>query len=55
MLCYPDDFEDSQESLALRCLELYKGDTVIVIGESFGQTFQDNPWVQSIPQYNTAT
>jgi hypothetical protein len=54
MLCYPDDFEDSQESLALRCLECFKGDTIIVIGESFGNTFQDNPWVQhSAQQYTT--
>lgn len=71
MLCYPDDFEDSNKSLAEECLKAYAapyytrrhrflslyssihvlvrfrsytGDTVIVVGEHFGQTYQDNPW-----------
>ncbi|CAK4495136.1 unnamed protein product [Aphanomyces euteiches] len=27
MLCYPDDYEDSEESMALECLNNYSGDT----------------------------
>jgi FtsZ-interacting cell division protein YlmF len=37
-LCYPDDFEDSEESMALECLNNYTGDTVIHVGEMLGQT-----------------
>ncbi|KAL3666792.1 hypothetical protein V7S43_008412 [Phytophthora oleae] len=37
-LCYPDDFEDSQESMAMASLCNYAGDTVIHVGELFGQT-----------------
>ena len=37
-LCYPDDFEDSDESMALQCLNNYSGDTVIHVGEWLGQT-----------------
>ncbi|TYZ66714.1 hypothetical protein PybrP1_000853 [[Pythium] brassicae (nom. inval.)] len=37
-LCYPDDFEDSDESMALQSLYNYTGDTVIHVGELFGQT-----------------
>ncbi|DAZ92387.1 TPA: hypothetical protein N0F65_003770 [Lagenidium giganteum] len=37
-LCYPDDFEDSDESMALECLNNYSGDTVIHVGEMLGQT-----------------
>jgi len=44
MLCYPDDFQDSEESLAMTCLQKYSGDTIIHIGELFGSTVQDNPW-----------
>jgi len=44
MLCYPDDYEDGPESMALKCLQKYKGNTVILIGELFGQTILENPW-----------
>ncbi|KAG7385694.1 hypothetical protein PHYPSEUDO_001148 [Phytophthora pseudosyringae] len=37
-LCYPDDFEDSHESMAMASLCNYAGDTVIHVGELFGQT-----------------
>ncbi|CEG41978.1 uncharacterized protein PHALS_12285 [Plasmopara halstedii] len=37
-LCYPDDFEDSHESMAMKSLCNYLGDTVIHVGELFGQT-----------------
>lgn len=37
-LCYPDDFEDSHESMAMASLCNYAGDTVIHVGEMFGQT-----------------
>ena len=46
-LCYPDDFELSSESLALSCLEAYKGDTIILVGELFGSTVLENPWGKS--------
>ncbi|RLN72677.1 hypothetical protein BBJ28_00026048 [Nothophytophthora sp. Chile5] len=39
-LCYPDDFEDSEESMAMASLCNYAGDTVIHVGELFGHTFQ---------------
>nr|CCA14737.1 conserved hypothetical protein [Albugo laibachii Nc14] len=38
LLCYPDDFEESEESMALNCLEHYNGDTIIHVGEWLGQT-----------------
>ena len=45
MLCYPDDFELSEHSMALECLENYAGDTVIHIGELLGQTIcLPDPW-----------
>ncbi|CAK5042514.1 unnamed protein product [Aphanomyces euteiches] len=45
MLCYPDDYEDSEESMALECLNNYSGDTVIHIGELFGHTLcLPEPW-----------
>mmetsp|Transcript_28422 Transcript_28422/g.46249 ORF Transcript_28422/g.46249 Transcript_28422/m.46249 type:complete len:250 (+) Transcript_28422:103-852(+) len=47
MLCYPDDFEVSMESVALKCLENYTGDIVIHIGENFPNTHQENPWGRS--------
>lgn len=47
MLCYPDDYEVSRESLALKCLERYQGDTVVLIGELFGGTILENPWGRS--------
>lgn len=44
-LCYPDDFEDSDESMALQSLHNYTGDTVIHVGELFGQTVcLPGPW-----------
>lgn len=47
LLCYPDDFEHSDESMALKCLETYRGDTIIHIGETLGQTLLENPWGKS--------
>lgn len=45
MLCYPDDYERDDESMALQCLDNYSGDTVIHIGEVFGQTVcLPSPW-----------
>ncbi|CCI39922.1 unnamed protein product [Albugo candida] len=38
LLCYPDDFEESEESMALTCLDHYNGDTIIHVGEWLGQT-----------------
>ncbi|GLD94495.1 hypothetical protein PINS_up003106 [Pythium insidiosum] len=44
-LCYPDDFEDSSESMALECLHNYSGEYVIHVGEMFGQTLcLPGPW-----------
>ncbi|TDH73203.1 uncharacterized protein CCR75_003075 [Bremia lactucae] len=44
-LCYPDDFEDSQESMAMASLCNYEGSFVIHVGELFGQTIcLPNPW-----------
>lgn len=49
LLCYPDDFEESEESLALKCLECYQGDTVIHVGELFSQSYNlPNPWYSII-------
>ncbi|KAG5189352.1 hypothetical protein JKP88DRAFT_233365 [Tribonema minus] len=36
LLCYPDDFENSQDSMALEALQAYAGDTLIHVGELFG-------------------
>lgn len=47
MLCYPDDFEISETSLAMECLSKYEGDVLILIGELFGQTYLENPWGKS--------
>jgi hypothetical protein len=45
MLCYPDDFERSGESMALQCLENYAGHTIIHIGELLCTgTKLENPW-----------
>ncbi|GAB5364843.1 hypothetical protein AAMO2058_001005100 [Amorphochlora amoebiformis] len=44
MLCYPDEFHNSMESVALACLDNYKGDIVIHIGESLPHTHMENPW-----------
>jgi hypothetical protein len=44
-LCYPDDFEDSDESMAARCLRHYRGDTVVHVGELLGDTCAlPSPW-----------
>ena len=45
MLCYPDDFEDGEDSMALRCLRNYTGDTIVHIGELLGETYcLPSPW-----------
>ncbi|KAI9921680.1 hypothetical protein PsorP6_000346 [Peronosclerospora sorghi] len=44
-LCYPDDFEDSHESMAMASLCNYGGDTVIHVGELFAHTVcMPSPW-----------
>ncbi|OQR89726.1 hypothetical protein THRCLA_09616 [Thraustotheca clavata] len=55
LLCYPDDFEDSEESMALECLDNYTGDTIIHIGEWLGQTVcLPEPWGRtSAPEFQT--
>jgi len=47
LLCYPDEFEEDYKSVALECLNNYKGNIVILVGESFGQTMGENPWGRS--------
>lgn len=47
LLVYPDDFEESADSLALSCLESYAGSTVIHVGELFGGARGDNVWGRS--------
>jgi hypothetical protein len=37
-LCYPDDYESTNESMALKCIEYYKGDYIIHAGELFGDS-----------------
>ncbi|KAF1320408.1 Nhac na:h antiporter, partial [Globisporangium splendens] len=50
-LCYPDDFEDSSESMALQSLYNYSGDTVIHVGEVFGQSVcLPGPWGRTSAQ-----
>lgn len=45
MLCYPDDFEDSEDSMALRCLRNYTGNTIVHIGEMLGESYcLPSPW-----------
>jgi hypothetical protein len=48
-LCYPDDFELSEDSLALLCLEKFQGDTVVTAGEWFGESgpVPDQPYGKS--------
>ncbi|OQR85742.1 hypothetical protein ACHHYP_11455 [Achlya hypogyna] len=55
LLCYPDDFEDSEESMALECLNNYTGDTIIHVGEWLGQTVcLPEPWGRtSAPEFQT--
>jgi hypothetical protein len=44
----PDDFEYSEESMALSCLNNFVGDTVILVGEALGQSFcLPEPWGRS--------
>jgi hypothetical protein len=48
LLVYPDDFETSAKSVALRCLENYAGMTVIHAGELFGGgRLMEHPWGRS--------
>lgn len=48
LLVYPDDFETSAKSVALRCLENYAGMTVIHAGELFGSArLMEHPWGRS--------
>ena len=45
MLCYPDDYEDSEASMAQSCLSNYRGDTIVHIGELLGETCcMPSPW-----------
>lgn len=47
LLCYPDDFEKQEGlSLAAQCLQALQGDTVVHIGELFGDTasLDHAPW-----------
>ncbi|EQC25386.1 hypothetical protein SDRG_16749 [Saprolegnia diclina VS20] len=55
LLCYPDDFEDSEESMANECLNYFTGDTIIHIGEWLGQTVcLPEPWGRtSAPEFQT--
>jgi hypothetical protein len=47
-LCYPDDFEESEESMADSCLDNFVGDTVIHVGEWLGASAcRPNPWGRS--------
>jgi hypothetical protein len=43
ILCYPDE-PDAETSKGLAYLEAYQGNTVIHIGELFGQTLSDDAW-----------
>lgn len=51
LLCYPDfgdtQSDDQTQTMSLQCLQHYKGDTIITIGEWFGSTFAENPWGKS--------
>ncbi|ETW04565.1 hypothetical protein H310_03787 [Aphanomyces invadans] len=55
LLCYPDDYEDSDESMAEACLNYYTGEYVIHIGELFGHTLcLPEPWGRtSSPEFQT--
>ena len=51
LLCYPDDFESSSESLSLNCLEKFKGEIILTVGEWFGTSaLADNPYGKSFGQ-----
>ncbi|KAJ7374101.1 hypothetical protein OS493_009433 [Desmophyllum pertusum] len=45
LLSWPDHEEDC--SFSLDCLKHYKGNTIIHIGELFGETLSGNPWGQT--------
>jgi hypothetical protein len=48
LLVYPDDFDHSADSVALKCLESYAGSTVIHVGELFGSArLMEHPWGRS--------
>ncbi len=47
-LCYPDEFETDDISVAYESLKNFKGDTIITVGETFSQTMGDNPWGKSM-------
>ncbi|RHY34559.1 hypothetical protein DYB32_000860 [Aphanomyces invadans] len=54
LLCYPDDYEDSDESMAEACLNYYTGEYVIHIGELFGHTLcLPEPGRTSSPEFQT--
>ncbi|XP_070573405.1 uncharacterized protein [Ptychodera flava] len=48
MLSWPDADEGS--TFSLDCLKYYKGESIIHIGELFGETMSSNPWGQSTSQ-----
>ncbi|XP_032220374.1 uncharacterized protein LOC116603372 [Nematostella vectensis] len=45
LIAWPDNEESS--TFGIDCLNNYKGDTIIHIGELLGETFSANPWGQS--------
>lgn len=48
MLGWPD--QDEESNFSVDCLQHYNGDTIIHIGELFGETLSKNPWGQSTSQ-----
>eukprot|EP00892_Ulva_mutabilis_P012808 jgi/Ulvmu1/98/UM001_0101.1 len=50
LLCYPDEFEESGESMAAQCLEALQSDTLIHCGELFG----DCPMLDKAPWGRTS-
>lgn len=53
MLAYPDDFDESDDSMALECLDHYNGEVVLHIGEFLGHTLcLPDPWGRtSAPEF----
>jgi hypothetical protein len=52
LLCYPDDYQESDESMALKCLNLHTGEYVVHVGELLGETFVDSPYGKtSAPEF----
>ncbi|XP_068748334.1 uncharacterized protein [Montipora capricornis] len=45
LLCWPDHEETC--SFAVDCVRFYEGNTIIHVGEMFGETFSSNPWGQT--------